>query len=371
MRRRDRQSEVVVAVVVVSALALAFTFGLVLTLGSQSDETATPLAGATVSSTSTNIAEPTEMATTESTEETPDATPTEAMDVSESGSTETATATASLTRTRRPTRTNTEAFTDEPTSTRTRRPIRTSTETLSTTASPTRTPRPSRTSTPSATASRTATDTATASRTPHPTRTPNTPSITPSNTPFPSLTITPFTPLPTIPGCVPNPAWLPYIVQSGDILFELAFESGLSTQALRDGNCIEGSDIDAGQIILLPPTSPLLSTPTLDTIQVEYCENPFIQIISPSPGARRGTSFAVRGIANADFFAYYTLGIKPEGGDFYLTIYESNQRVASQNELGTITIPPTYSPGSFWLRLQVYNPWGDVVDQCAVRFFFE
>lgn len=162
------------------------------------------------------------------------------------------------------------------------------------------------------------------------------------------------------------------MVQAGDILFELALQSGLSTQTLREGNCIEGSDIQAGQIIRLPADSPLLATPTPDVLQVEGCANPGIRITQPSPGAQRNATFTVRGVATTEFFSHYILGVKPEGGEVYLTVYESNQHVRNQGELGMITIPSNYQrPGPLWLRLQVYNPWGNVVDQCAVRFFFE
>ncbi len=414
MRRRDRQNEVVVAVVVFSALALALMFGIVLNLGSQSDdETGTPspealqIGNQTPTQIEANGASvaaevsPAAAAATEGTavEQPPTSTRTIASSVEASSTetivttqapTNTSTSEPSVTSTHTLVPTQTERVvefdgdTETPRPTRTRRPTRTPTKTGTPTPSPTNTPRPSATptrtptltTTPTQTNTSTPTPTHTATpsptRTPRPTRTPtNTPTATNTPTPtitvFPSITITPFEMTSSAQACVPREDWVPYIVRPGDTLFELALQAGLRTDVVREGNCIEGSDLVSGQTLLLPPSSPIFLTPTAALPPSQQCNHPGIQITYPMSGTGlQYSTFIVRGIADIEYFGYYYLRVRPADSTLYHRVYDSNRRVPAESELGQVNVDPFVTQGPFWLDLQVYNLWGGLVDTCEV-----
>jgi hypothetical protein len=162
---------------------------------------------------------------------------------------------------------------------------------------------------------------------------------------------------------------LPYIVQPGDTLFELALQAGLRTDAVREGNCIEGSNIVSGQMILLPPHSPIFQTPTPQVNLPPGCDDPQIRITSPRANATLNTAFVVRGFANGLFFGFYRLNIKPVGGS-YVPVFESNQNHLTEGELGTVTIQGIFQPGGHILQLEVYNRWGNVIGDCEIPLTF-
>ncbi len=74
------------------------------------------------------------------------------------------------------------------------------------------------------------------------------------------------TPTPRTEPCGPPSSWIIYVVQRGDTLFSLSRRFGVSIQAIRQANCLEGFDIYVGQALYLPPPPPTpvaTSTPTL------------------------------------------------------------------------------------------------------------
>lgn len=167
--------------------------------------------------------------------------------------------------------------------------------------------------------------------------------------------------------CEPPRDWVPYRVRRGDILFDIALQSGISTNTLRQANCIVGSRIITGQILYVPPTSALAMTPTA-VYQRQGCSTASIQITSPLAGASVGATLTVRGIATTEFFDYYTLALRADYEPQFQEVYRQYQAVVSEGVLATL--PVSRPAGLYWLELRVYNPWGDAVDSCAVPIIF-
>ena len=72
---------------------------------------------------------------------------------------------------------------------------------------------------------------------------------------------TPTTPTPTAsPTPCPSPpaGWVPYTVQPGDTLSELAMLAGVTQEQVLEVNCLTSSELMGGQVLFLPP----LPTPT-------------------------------------------------------------------------------------------------------------
>lgn len=426
MRRRDRQSEVVVAVIAFGVIALALTFGIILSLGNgdempppetrpsnilviennvsathtlslpeNNDNSATdvaeavpstsPIPSATDTATATATDQPTDTPSpshTSSPSPTLEATPppTVAIRNSRQAGSNTPTATALPSNTINPTE---PSSTTEPPSatltttasqTATNSPTHTdtATETSSFTPSFTATASPSNTVTPSATQTATLTATPSNSPTPTPSDTPSvtpspTASVSPSITPFPTLTITPFVLPSTRRACQPVAGWATYVVQSGDILFEIARASGLRTEALRQANCLDTSQIFAGQSLQIPPDSPLL-TPSASSSANNNCSNSGAQISYPRQNDSLAAPFVVRGLADDDYFGYYRLIVVPNESTAFV-VAESNRRISMQDSLGTVNLPE-FPAGEYHIRLEVYNQWSSLSAVCEVRVRF-
>jgi len=169
---------------------------------------------------------------------------------------------------------------------------------------------------------------------------------------------------PTEAACIPEESWVPYVVQSGDTLFELARATGFSTAAVQAGNCISSNDLIAGQTILLPPSSPVVQAPSVVPPTVPGCSNPAVQIRFPAPGNVLRTPLIVRGVANDEFFGFYRLWLSPNPETFF-PVGESSQRETDERALGTLNVPQ-YPPGSYNLVLEVFNQFGSLVERCVV-----
>lgn len=114
----------------------------------------------------------------------------------------------------------------------------------------------------------TATSILTVSMTPTPTATLQ---VEPATTPTAKATVDPETTpaasatlVPEPETCVvsPSPGWELYQIQSGDIISNLAFERGESTESVFSVNCLEpGIVLSVGQEIWLPPLLPEDTTP--------------------------------------------------------------------------------------------------------------
>lgn len=87
------------------------------------------------------------------------------------------------------------------------------------------------------------------------------PSPTPTAWPSPTAIKTPTPRSPLVAQC-PTPAgWLPYYVRPGETLVTLALRSGISTYLLIQANCLGKTDLEAGDLIYLPPISVMTPTP--------------------------------------------------------------------------------------------------------------
>lgn len=55
------------------------------------------------------------------------------------------------------------------------------------------------------------------------------------------------------PPCGPPSTWVQYVVKRGETMFALARRSGTSIAAILNANCLTGTNLQAGQVIFLPP----------------------------------------------------------------------------------------------------------------------
>ncbi len=418
--RRDRNSELIVALAVMGTLALGLAFGIILTLSSQVEETATP---STTAAPTTAVAAAPSATQTPASSDTPRASHTPAP-----SATHTPRATATATHTPRPTQTatrtpramitvgvtvadraTTQTATRTPrptaTATRTATPTQTATHTHtpapSATPSATRTPRPTATRTPSATHTPRPTATRTFTATPSPTATPSathtprptatataaqrhtsTPRPTLTFTPYPTLTpsITPFggeqTRTPSASGCPIPEAWIAYSVQPGDTLFSLARRWGVGTSALAEANCLDDPNaITVGQILYAPPGSDVTPRPTAATAGTgRYtrfnCDNPSATISDPRPGAVLRGTVGIYGTATHPNFQFYRLQISgSEQPENFATLGVYRQAVKG-GQLGTLNTA-AFAPGDYWLRLTVVDNTANYPPECTVRVRIE
>ncbi len=103
---------------------------------------------------------------------------------------------------------------------------------------------------------------------------------------IPSATTPPTsTPTPEI-VCVPNPDWIAYTVQPGDNLFTLAQQTGTTTEAAIEANCLEEPVVlSINQKILLPrrvATATPTPTTTLTTVTPTATPTQFQPVPAPS-----------------------------------------------------------------------------------------
>lgn len=207
--------------------------------------------------------------------------------------------------------------------------------------------------------------------TPVPSLTPTIEIPTVDDTIVPTFTITPFEALvvtATPNNCEPPKDWVPYVVQLGDTLFLIASQAGLQTDTLRQANCIVGDRILAGQTLYVPPGITVMTTPivTQSSSVSGTCPNPGIQITYPYPGDVLTDSLIVRGIATGEFFGHYQLQLRPENSIIYQPIFISDQRTLFESQLGPITLSSSFVPGNYFLRLEVFNRWGNAIGQCDI-----
>jgi hypothetical protein len=95
------------------------------------------------------------------------------------------------------------------------------------------------------------------------------------------------------------------------------------------------------------------------------CENPQVTLSEPPPDARLSGSFEVRGTANIDNFAYYTLEISGERtGGVWVPLFVGNDPV-TQGQLGTLD-SSAYDSGEYALRLVVRDNTGNAPPPCVI-----
>lgn len=160
---------------------------------------------------------------------------------------------------------------------------------------------------------------------------------------------------------------MPYTVEIGDTLFEIAQSVGLRTEALRQANCLTGSNIRAGQTLYIPPNSTVIHA-TAGAQPPVGCDFPTVLITEPRPGQRFVRAFDVRGIADFPNFGRYELQIRPDSVDtlIFTTLLQNTSPAPFEGVLGQIE-PVIYPPGSYWIRLMVYSNQGFELAYCAIQ----
>jgi LysM repeat protein len=155
-------------------------------------------------------------------------------------------------------------------------------------------------------------------------------------------------------------------VQQGDTLFELALAAGLRTEVLRQGNCLQGSQINTGQVLLVPPQSVVVQVaPPVG------CDFPTVQVTEPRPGNILRGKFTMRGLADHPNFGFYDLQVRSaDGPPEFQTAYRSSERVTAEGDLGSIEIGSDYPPGLYWIRVMVYNRDSYEEAYCAIQVRF-
>jgi murein DD-endopeptidase MepM/ murein hydrolase activator NlpD len=163
--------------------------------------------------------------------------------------------------------------------------------------------------------------------------------------------------------------WPVYTVQQGDTLFELALESGVRVDILREANCLTLEDeISVGQSLRVPPDTVLA-----DYAPPEGCQRSTIRITAPRPGHRVSDILRVSGIVTHARLGDYQLQLRRAGMDKadYEMIFESDEEVHQTAELAVIPLSDEFDPGLYWLRLEAFTPAGQTLSSCAVRIRIE
>lgn len=162
---------------------------------------------------------------------------------------------------------------------------------------------------------------------------------------------------------------MPYVVEIGDTLFEIAQATGVRLDFLREANCLTGSNIQAGQILFVPPDS-ISSLPTSEILPPIGCDFQTVIITEPRPGQVFVREFEVRGIADFPNFGRYELQIRDaDGPPEFQTLLQNINPVISENKLGEIE-PSRYPEGYYWVRLMVYSNQGYELSYCAIQVYF-
>lgn len=181
--------------------------------------------------------------------------------------------------------------------------------------------------------------------------------------------IVPSISVPTQPGCSSRAGWEPYIVMRGDTLYPLAKSRGTTVQEVMQANCLAGSRIDRGVVLLLPsssstslslPTSPT-STPPAPTTDTPRPARWFIT----SPPAWSKLSGTIPIIGTADFdpteVQFYKIELG-SGGSQWITLGSVSSRPVINGRLETLNAAGM-SPGEYQLRLVLVSWEGNYVGE--------
>jgi hypothetical protein len=95
------------------------------------------------------------------------------------------------------------------------------------------------------------------------------------------------------------------------------------------------------------------------------CENPQATLIEPLPGARISGSFVVRGTADTDNFAFFTLEIGGLGTNGQWVPLQVGNTPVQSGDLGTLDTS-VYDSGEYALRLVVKDTTGSFPPPCVI-----
>ncbi|GAB4477690.1 MAG: hypothetical protein Kow00124_21170 [Anaerolineae bacterium] len=232
---------------------------------------------------------------------------------------------------------------------------------------------------------------------PSPTARPATSTPIPTQTAAPSRTPTSpatLTPPPAI--CRVPTGWVPYTVRPGDNLFRIGLAYGLTVDQLLAGNCRTAARVSAGEVIYVPPVTPVGSAtpiptaapgspaaptpteadPTPEPTQPPTqsatdgaCTNPDSMITSPPVGAVLSGTQEFYGSAVHPNFSFYKLEIRREGtttpADF-VTFHTGYSQV-SNGLLGMLSTE-AFENGQYWIRLVVVDSTGNYPERCSYLY---
>lgn len=101
----------------------------------------------------------------------------------------------------------------------------------------------------------------------------------PSPTPYPTAT-----PLPPT-QCPPPQGWVPYEIQGGDTLVDLAARFQISIEDLSKSNCLFTSQLTPGTVIFVPPLPTPTATLTTEPKRPTATQpQPTVKVCGPPPG---------------------------------------------------------------------------------------
>jgi hypothetical protein len=187
-----------------------------------------------------------------------------------------------------------------------------------------------------------------------------------------------LTPAEAQADCAMPPDWTTYTVQPGDTLFAIAAATGSSLADLLIVNCIETEDEVRDGVILSVPRLPtaLVPVPTaaptnvlipFNNLRLVGCEQPGVQIISPTAGQEVGGIFDVYGSASIPNFTVYLIEVRPASARTY-TVYSFSQTPVTAGSLGTINTR-FFGSGLHFIRLAVADTSGMPLT-CVVPVIF-
>lgn len=363
---RNLRSELLVALIVLITLAMVVIFAVVLTADSVQEAAGETVTAAALRITSTiNSLSPTESPVTDTAE--PSSTP---------GPTTATTLAATTESPTEPPVTATPTLkvvpSDPPPSTETR------------TASPPTTVSPPSVTPTTASPSPTRTLRPTATRTPLPAT-----STRPAATA--TVTIVLSTPMTSSPSanahtpatCSHPTGWRAYTVQSGDNLFRIALQAGVSQITIQEANCIaDASEIVAGTTIFVPTSffnnAPTRSAPTTQpgVSQIPRqtgCTIPLVVISMPAPDAILAERFTVHGTATLDdtsTFNFYKVEIRRDDQSVFRNVSQSSMPAPGPNAELAVINPADFGPGTYQIVLTVVDDTGNYPEPCAIRVTF-
>ncbi len=138
------------------------------------------------------------------------------------------------------------------------------------------------------------------------------------------------TPQPTL--CATRSGWVNYIVQNNDTLYSIANRAGMTVAEIQQANCLEGTLIFAGQLLVLVRVP--IPAPTLNSSPVEEPEPVTPSAPTPTPTATPDVEFPdAPGPGNPQ------LSITPFSGSYGVT-HTIEITEFKPNESVTVTIYP-------------------------------
>lgn len=200
-------------------------------------------------------------------------------------------------------------------------------------------------------------------------------------------------PRPTATRCVPHADWVAYTVQPGENLYRIGLRYGQTVTQMIAANCLADENVDAGQVIRVPPIAPApadttasATTPASSGIPLPQpvrtpgptatqtasdgaCANPDSIITYPGVGAVLTGNVTITGTARLPNFSFYKLELRQEGTDQgYITFYTGDTEVIN----GTLAVFNTsaYPDGEYWIRLVVVDGTGNYPERCAMLVIF-